>query len=99
MRALDEINALARALHGDNTEANKYTFKSLAEHVDEVKGLLAQNDEHWKAEAVDIIIHALTLLRRGDVGRQEYERLMGQRLGRFKEKITAAGVINVNNRE
>ena len=96
MRDVDEINALARALHGSDAAATGYTFQSLAEHVDEVKGLLNAGDEHWKAETLDIIIHGLTLLRRGGVDEKEYEVLMHKRLARFKEKISAA---NAKNRE
>jgi hypothetical protein len=90
MRAVDEINVLARKLHGSDAAATRYTFQSLAEHVDEVKALQDAGDEHWKAETLDIIIHGLTLLRRGDVDEKEYEVLLDQRLARFKEKITAA---------
>jgi|GEM_PF-1818099 len=89
MRAVDEINALARELHGTDAAASAYTFPSLAEHVDEVKGLWDAQDEHWKAETVDIIIHGLTLLRRGNVDEQEYAALMNRRLARFKEKISS----------
>jgi hypothetical protein len=94
MRAVDEINALARELHGSDAAATKYTFQSLAEHVDEVKALQGAGDEHWKAETLDIIIHGLTLLRRGDVDEKEYEVLMNERLARFKEKIAAASTRN-----
>ena len=89
--AVDEINALARSLHGSDAAATRYTLRSLAEHVEEVRALLDARDEHWKAETMDIIIHGLTLLRRGDVDEQAYERLMNERLARFTEKITAAG--------
>ena len=94
MRAVDEINALARTRHGSDEAASAYTFRSLAEHVDEVKALQDAGDEHWKAETLDIIIHALTLLRRGDVDEQEYEALMKGRLARFKEKISLANAKN-----
>ncbi len=90
MREVDEINALARGLHGSDAAATAYTFQSLAEHVDEVKALQGAGDEHWKAETLDIIIHGLTLLRRGDVDEREYNILMDKRLARFKEKIGAA---------
>jgi hypothetical protein len=96
MRGVDEINVLARKLHGTDAAATEYTFRSLAEHVDEVRELWDVKDEHWKAETLDIIIHALTLLRRGDVDEREYEILKDKRLARFKEKISAA---NAKNRE
>ena len=92
MRSVDEINVLTRKLHGTDAAATAYTLKSLAEHVDEVRGLLNIKDEHWKAETFDIIIHGLTLLRRGGVDEQEYEALMDRRLARFKEKIAAAKI-------
>ncbi len=94
MPDVDEINVLAKRLHGSDAAANGFTFKSLAEHVDEVRGLLAAKDAHWKAEAVDIIIHGLTLLRRGGVDEREYQALMNKRLARFKEKIGAASTNN-----
>jgi hypothetical protein len=59
-------------------------------------GLWDGKNEHWKAETMDILIHALTLLRRGGVEEKEYEVLMNERLARFKEKISAA---NAKNRE
>ena len=90
MRAVDEINALARGLHGTDGAATQYTLSSLARHVDEVRGLLEMKDGHWKAETVDIIIHALTLLRRGGVEEKEYAALLERRVARFKEKIAAA---------
>lgn len=94
MRGVDEINALARRLHGSDSAASQYTLRSLAEHVDEVKGLRDAQDEHWKAETLDIIIHALTLLRRAGVDEKEYEVLMDQRIARFKEKISKANSKN-----
>ena len=90
MRGVDEINALARRFHGSDAAATMFTFQSMSEHVDEVGELLRAGDEHWKAETLDIIIHGLTLLRRGGVDEKEYEVLMNQRLARFKEKIAAA---------
>jgi hypothetical protein len=92
MRAVDEINALARTLHGSDAAASAYTFRSWAEHVDEVKALWGAKDDHWKAETVDIIIHGLTLLRRGNVDEQEYAALMSRRLARFKEKIGSTNI-------
>jgi alanine racemase len=94
MRSVDEINALARTLHGSDSAATAYTFRSLAEHVDEVKALRDAGDNHWKAETLDIIIHGLTLLRRDGVDDKEYEALMQKRLARFKEKIFAANAKN-----
>ena len=88
--SVDEINALARRLHGDDAAATEFTFTSLSEHVDEVQELLSAGDAHWKAETVDIIIHALTLLRRGQVDEVEAQALLKQRLMRFKEKISIA---------
>jgi hypothetical protein len=96
MRGVDEINDLARKLHGSDAAASAYTLQSLSEHVDEVRALLKAKDDHWKAETIDIIIHGLTLLRRGDVDDNEYEALMHKRLARFKEKIAVA---NAKNRE
>jgi hypothetical protein len=96
MRSVDEINTLARVLHGSDVAASAYTLRSLAQHVDEVKALRDAADEHWKAETLDIIIHGLTLLRRDGVDEKEYDALMKERLARFKEKISAA---NAKNRE
>jgi hypothetical protein len=42
MSRVDEINRLARALHGSDMAATTYTFRSLAEHVDEVRGPLGR---------------------------------------------------------
>lgn len=96
MRRVDEINALALKLHGSDAAATEFTFRSLAEHVEEVRERRDAGDEHWKAETLDIIIHGLTLLRRSGVDEKEYAALMDQRLARFQEKIAAA---NAKNRE
>jgi phosphoribosyl-ATP pyrophosphohydrolase len=85
-----EIAQLSRKLHGSVHGADEYTFRSLAEHVEEVRGLLAAGDGHWKAEAVDIIIHAQVLLRRHGVSEGEIAELFVKRGGRFKEKISAS---------
>ena len=84
---IDEVNRLARMLHGSDEAATRYTLRSLAEHVDEVRSLLSADDAHWKAETMDIIIHGLTLLRRGGVDGEAYEGLLKARLARFREKI------------
>lgn len=85
-----EINRLALKLHGSRKEADAFAFRSLAEHVTEVRALLDSGDGHWKAETVDIIIHALTLLERHGVKEEEIRALLAKRAGRFKEKITEA---------
>ena len=94
--AVGKINVLARQLHGSDSAATAFTLRSLRDHVDEVEGLLKDKDPHWKAETVDVIIHALTLLRRGRVGQRQLDGLMARRLARFREKITAA---NGNNKD
>jgi len=81
---------LASELHLDPHGADGYTFKSLGEHVDEVRMLLKSEDVHWRAETADIIIHALMLLVRHGVPPQEIDEIIGRRIGRFDEKITAA---------
>lgn len=98
MDAIDEINALARSLHGNDKEASAYTLRSLAEHVEEVRQLLDAADAHWRAETADIIIHGMMLLRRGGVDKNAYDVLMSRRMARFREKIAAADHKN-NNRE
>jgi phosphoribosyl-ATP pyrophosphohydrolase len=85
-----EIDQLSRRLHGSIPGADRYTFRSLAEHVGEVRELLRSDDPHWKAETLDIIIHALVLLKRHGVKEEEIRALFTQRAGRFKEKITEA---------
>ena len=90
IRSLEKINTLARALHGSDIAVDAHTFQSLAAHVDEVRELLAAKDPHWKAETLDIIIHAMALLRHHGVDMAELEDLMQRRLARFQEKISAA---------
>jgi hypothetical protein len=85
-----KIERLSRKLHGSVAAADDFTFHSLAEHVKEVRELLEAGDDHWKAETLDIIIHALVLLKRHGVAEEEIEGLFARRSGRFKEKITAA---------
>lgn len=52
--------------------------------------LLASGNDHWRAEAADIIIHALMLLARHGVSSREIEETMTRRIERFDEKIKAA---------
>jgi hypothetical protein len=85
-----EIVRLSRKLHGTVLAADDYTFRSLAEHVDEVRQLLRAHDRHWKSETLDIIIHALTLLKRHGAREDEIAGLFRKRAGRFKKKITDA---------
>jgi len=85
-----EIEQLSRKLHGSVTGADDFTFHSLAEHVEEVRGLLGEGDSHWKAETIDIIIHALVLLNRHRVTEAEIDELFVKRADRFKEKIAAS---------
>jgi hypothetical protein len=85
-----EIERLSRKLHGSVPAADEFTFRSLAEHVDEVRELLDKTDDHWKAETLDIIIHALVLLKRHGVAEEEIKGLFTKRAGRFREKIAAA---------
>ncbi|MBF0595061.1 MAG: hypothetical protein HQL22_08840 [Candidatus Omnitrophica bacterium] len=87
---LAAINALGLTLHGDRQKLSAFTFQSLREHIDEVEGLLAAKDPHWKAEAIDIIIHSYLLLERQGVSMEEIQELQQKRLGRFKEKISKA---------
>ena len=84
------LNALAKELHGSTQAADAFTFQSLKDHVEEIRGLLAQEDPHWKAETIDLIIHGYLLLRRHGVAQGEIKEIMQKRLGRFREKITGA---------
>jgi phosphoribosyl-ATP pyrophosphohydrolase len=62
----------------------------MQEHVVEVRMLLKQGDDHWKAETVDILIHCLLLLQAEGIRDSEIAALIERRLGRFKEKISTA---------
>jgi hypothetical protein len=84
------IDALALRLHGERSAADAFTFRSLHDHVEEVRSLKDRHDEHWKAEAVDCIIHNLVLLARHGVGQEVYGGLLSRRLERFEEKINMA---------
>ncbi|MBF0123196.1 MAG: hypothetical protein HQL21_07335 [Candidatus Omnitrophica bacterium] len=84
------IEALAEKLHGSRALADAFTFRSIKEHADEIRDLLKKGDPHWKAEAVDLILHGHILLERYGVLPQEIGDLLNARTGRFKEKITAA---------
>ena len=90
IRQVGEIDGLAERLHGNTKAADAFTFASLREHVDEVQDLLQKGDPHWKAETVDILIHGYMLLARHGVTAEETGCLMPVRIGRFREKITAA---------
>ena len=84
------IEALAEKLHGSKASADAFTFRSIKAHADEIRDLLKKGDPHWKAEAVDLIIHGHILLTRYGVSPQEIGELLNTRTGRFKEKITSA---------
>lgn len=77
-------------LHKSRERHTEFTFGSMQEHVEEIRELYDARDGHWKAEAVDLAIHCLTLLRSHDVGGREIEALFARRYGRFKEKIGQA---------
>lgn len=83
------IESLAETLHGSRAAADDFTFRSMQEHVEEVRVLLSQNDAHWKAETVDLILHGYILLERYGVSAQEMDALLLKRTGRFQEKIRA----------
>lgn len=87
---IHSINERALTLHRSSQEASRYTFSSLQEHLKEVKMLLEQQQDHWKAETVDIVIHALMLLERYGVDEKEWDDLLQQRCGRFADKINTA---------
>ena len=82
--------ALALRLHGSARGHRDFTLQSMREHVEEVRMLLERDDEHWKAETADILIHCLLLLRAAGVDDQKLDELVERRLGRFREKISAA---------
>lgn len=90
LNRIHSINQWALTLHGSSQEASCYTFSSLQEHLKEVKMLLEQKQEHWKAETVDIAIHALMLLDRYGVNENEFDYLLQKRCHRFEEKIKTA---------
>ena len=77
-------------MHGSKAAADAFTFRSIKDHADEIRDLLKKNDPHWKAEAVDLIIHGHVLLERYGVSPQEIGELLNARTGRFREKIAAA---------
>lgn len=87
---IKKLNELALVLHQHKKQATQYTFSSLKEHVDEVKMLLDEQQEHWKAETVDILIHAWMLLDRYDIDEKVIAELVEKRLFRFEEKIKTA---------
>ncbi|MBF0486369.1 MAG: hypothetical protein HQL16_07650 [Candidatus Omnitrophica bacterium] len=84
------IDAMALRLHGDTGSADAYIFKSLLDHVEEVRVLKAGANDHWKAESVDIIIHNLVLLSRHGVSEKDFKAILDRRLLRFEEKISGA---------
>ena len=88
VQRLQEINELALELHGATDESNAYTLKSMKEHAQEISELFP-DDEHWKAETADMLIHCLLLLERNGVGVGEINAIIEKRRGRFKEKIKA----------
>ena len=90
MKEIDAIDGLAVELHGTAEQAEAYTFRSMREHVEEVSALMSAGDAHWKAEAVDLIIHNYVLLRRHGVPGEEIDILLEKRTARFREKITDA---------
>lgn len=77
-------------MHGSKAAADRFTFRSIKDHADEVRDLLKSNDAHWKAETVDLIIHGHILLERYGVSPQEISDLLEARTDRFQEKIKDA---------
>ncbi len=88
VQRLQEINELALELHGATDESNAYTLKSMKEHAQEISELFPDN-EHWKAETADMLIHCLLLLERNETDVAEMNKLIEKRYERFKVKISA----------
>jgi len=87
---LEELVGLALELHGTVDNHRAFTIQSMKDHAEEIRLLLKQKDEHWKAESTDLFIHCLLLLTAAGVGAGELEGLIDRRLERFREKITDA---------
>lgn len=86
-KLLDMLETSISQCDGDANVSDAYSLRAIREHAFEVQGLFENNDEHWKAEAVDLCILCLLLLKRhgGDI-----DALTTQRVQRFMEKITHA---------
>jgi len=87
MATIEEINEASDKKNGSPEEANKYIFKSMKLHADEIKELLDSGDPHWKDEAADMMIHCLCLFKREGVDEMAVLDLLEKRKDRFMERI------------
>ncbi len=89
-KKLSELLELASRLHGSAPAHREFTLQSMKDHVDEIRMLVSQGDEHWKDETTDLFIHCLLILQGSGLNDDDLERLLARRLERFREKITDA---------
>jgi len=82
-----KINSLIKDLDKDYEKSNSYSLKSMKEHVKEIEELFLKNDEHWKAEIIDLLIHCLLMLERNHCQQEEMKELLNIRFRKFEEKI------------
>lgn len=87
MATIEEINEASDKKNGSSEESNKYIFKSMKNHADEIKDLFEKKDAHWQDETADMMIHCLCLFKREGVDEMDVLNLLEKRKNRFIERI------------
>jgi len=87
MATIEEINEASDKKNGGAGKSNKYVLKSMKLHADEIAGLFEKNDEHWKDECADMMIHCLCMFKRAGVDELKVLDLLEKRKKRFMERI------------
>ena len=87
MATVEDIVRASDKRNGGRDGANKYTLKSMKAHADEIAELFGKNDEHWKDECADMMIHCLVLFKREGVDEMKVLELLEKRKKRFMERI------------
>ncbi|MBD3390272.1 hypothetical protein GF415_04975 [Candidatus Micrarchaeota archaeon] len=89
MATIEEIVKSSNKKEGGSEEANTYTLKSMKRHSEEIAELFGKQDEHWKAECADMMIHCLVLFKREGIDEIKVLELLEKRKERFMKKIKA----------
>ena len=87
MATIEEINEASDKKNGSPEESNRYIFKSMKLHADEIKQLFEEGDTHWKDENADLMIHCLCLFKREGIDEMKVLELLERRKNRFIERI------------
>lgn len=89
LRRIQKIESKVKRIDRDVNYSNTYSLNSMKEHVEEIKELFNESNEHWKDETIDLLIHCLLFLNRNGCRKEDMDSIVDKRIKRFVEKISA----------